>query len=79
MGVPGMLPSLMAFWADPEASAATMEARALLEAKKRGNALVDDPACRQIARTQRTTGRAVLDQRKLPGPDLAGEPGRQTV
>src|SRR4029077_3193921 len=37
-GVPGMPPSLMAFWADPKASAATMEAWAPLEAKKRGKA-----------------------------------------
>ena len=74
-----MLPSLMAFWADPEASAATMEARALLEAKKRGNAWSTIPRAAKSAALRGLPSRAVLDQRKLPGPDLAGEPGRQTV
>src|SRR5262249_25879100 len=57
MGVPGVPRSMMALWVDVWASAATMEARAPLEAKKSGNARSTMPrAAKSAARSGLANG-----------------------
>ena len=63
-----MPPSLMAFWADPKASAATMEAWAPLEAKKRGNARSTIPRAAKSAALRGLPGAPCLTSASCGAP-----------